>query len=314
MHGLLSGQESRQQLYTMLTRGRAANHLYLQVVGDGDPHTVIRPETVTPRTPTEILHQILACDDTPASATSLLREHSDPAARLYVTPSGATPTAFRWPPSSSSDPRSFRCSTPEPTRSCPTSPTSRRGRRCGHTCSPWRPRPVSIHSSTCTQRPPVENSTQQTWQQSWTGASQSRQPPTQGRWLPGIPQALHDHPGWDQYLAKRSRLVTDLADQVRGHAGLDETQPVWAPPGSRPNLTIIGEIAVGGPPTASTPTTHDQPEQHSCPQLRPSGNTTSTEVSPGAVTTTTVLTSQSPRLLQPRVVADTKIDSACPNH
>jgi ATP-dependent exoDNAse (exonuclease V) alpha subunit len=37
MHGLLTGQESRQQLYTMLTRGRHANHLYLQAVGDGDP-------------------------------------------------------------------------------------------------------------------------------------------------------------------------------------------------------------------------------------------------------------------------------------
>ena len=49
MHGLLTGQESRQQLYTMLTRGRHANHLYLQVVSDGDPHTVIRPETVAPR-------------------------------------------------------------------------------------------------------------------------------------------------------------------------------------------------------------------------------------------------------------------------
>ena len=83
MHGLLSGQESRQQLYTMLTRGRTANHLYLQVVGDGDPHTVIRPETVAPRTPTEILQQILARDDTPTSATTLLRELSDPAARLF---------------------------------------------------------------------------------------------------------------------------------------------------------------------------------------------------------------------------------------
>ena len=83
MHGLLTGQESRQQLYTMLTRGRHANHLYLQVVGDGDPHTVIRPETVAPRTPTEILQQIIARDDTPASATTLLRELSDPAARLF---------------------------------------------------------------------------------------------------------------------------------------------------------------------------------------------------------------------------------------
>ena len=63
-------------------------------------------------------------------------------------------------------------------------------------------------------------------------------------WLPGIPQALHDHPVWGQYLAKRSELVTDLADQVRSHAGQDDTQPVWAPPSSRTNLAIIGEVAV----------------------------------------------------------------------
>ena len=83
MHGLATGQESRQQLYTVLTRGRVANHLYLQVVGDGDPHTVIRPETVAPRTPTETLQQILARDEAPTSATTLLRELSDPAARLF---------------------------------------------------------------------------------------------------------------------------------------------------------------------------------------------------------------------------------------
>jgi hypothetical protein len=83
MYGLATGQESRQQLYTMLTRGRTANHIYLQVIGDGDPHTVIRPEAVTPRTPTELLEQILARDDTPTSATTLLRRLSDPAARLH---------------------------------------------------------------------------------------------------------------------------------------------------------------------------------------------------------------------------------------
>src|SRR5215216_5977648 len=74
MHGLLTGQESRPQLYTMLTRGRHANHLYLQVVGDGDPHTVIRPDTISSRTPAETLQQILARDDAPTSATTLLRE------------------------------------------------------------------------------------------------------------------------------------------------------------------------------------------------------------------------------------------------
>ena len=51
MHGLACGLETRQQLYTMLTRGRTANHLYLQVVGDGDPHSLIRPESVSPPHP-----------------------------------------------------------------------------------------------------------------------------------------------------------------------------------------------------------------------------------------------------------------------
>jgi hypothetical protein len=63
-------------------------------------------------------------------------------------------------------------------------------------------------------------------------------------WLPGVPEALYDHPVWGHYLAKRSRLVTGLADRIRGHAGKDDTQPVWAPPGSRPNLAIMGEVAV----------------------------------------------------------------------
>ena len=83
MHGLFTGQESRPQLYTMLTRGRHANHLYLQVVGDGDPHSLIRPDTISPRTPTETLQQILARDEAPVSASSMLGELNDPAARLF---------------------------------------------------------------------------------------------------------------------------------------------------------------------------------------------------------------------------------------
>ena len=82
MHGLVTGEESRQQLYTMLTRGRIANHLYLQVVGDGDPHSLIRPETVHPSTATEVLEQILARDGAARSATTLQRDQHDPAVRL----------------------------------------------------------------------------------------------------------------------------------------------------------------------------------------------------------------------------------------
>ena len=90
MHGLASagpdghqaGRLSRQQLYTMLTRGRLANHVYLPLVGDGDPHTVLRPDVTHPRTATEHLEAILARDDTPTSASTLQREQADPATQL----------------------------------------------------------------------------------------------------------------------------------------------------------------------------------------------------------------------------------------
>ena len=181
-----TGQESRQQLYTMLTRGRAANHLYLQVVGDGDPHTVIRPDTVAPRTPTEILQQILARDDTPASATTLLRELSDPAARLFEAVQRYT-DGLHVAAEQLVGPQIVQMLDAKPTRSSPNSPTSRRGRPSEHTSSRWRLRPVSTHSSTCTQPPPDENSTpQETWPPYWTGASQSPHPPTRGR-CPGFP-------------------------------------------------------------------------------------------------------------------------------
>ena len=108
MHGLLTGQESRQQLYTMLTRGRHANHLYLQVVGDGDPHTLIRPDTISPRTPTETLQQIIARDESAG-----LRRHLCCASSTTQRPGcsrrcSAAPTASTSQPENSFlDPRPF---------------------------------------------------------------------------------------------------------------------------------------------------------------------------------------------------------------
>ena len=82
MHGLATGTESRQQLYTMMTRGAQANHVYLEVVGDGDPHSVIHPTLVRPLTPTDILESMLARDDAQQSATSMIRQEADPQVRL----------------------------------------------------------------------------------------------------------------------------------------------------------------------------------------------------------------------------------------
>jgi hypothetical protein len=147
MHGLVTGQESRQQLYTMLTRGRTANHLYLQVAGDGDPHTVIRPDTITPRTPTETLQQILARDEAPVSASTVLHKLNKPAARLFQAVQRYTDAlhvaaeqlvgpqtvaeldqAGQYIPGLTDEPA---WPTFEPT------------------CSTWRPRLESTHSATC---------------------------------------------------------------------------------------------------------------------------------------------------------------------
>lgn len=84
-HTLLTGAESRQVAYTAITRGRTTNHLYVQVVGDGDPHSVIRPEHTHPATPAGLLEQILARDDSARSATTLAREAAEPTVRLGET-------------------------------------------------------------------------------------------------------------------------------------------------------------------------------------------------------------------------------------
>jgi hypothetical protein len=147
MHGLLTGQQSRQQLYTMLTRGRHANHLYLQVVGDGDPHSLIRPETVAPRTPTETLQQILARDEASVSANTLLRELNNPAARLSQAVQRYT-DGLHVAASCLSDRKPLQGST-KPISTSPDSPLNPPGRPCEHTCSTSRPKLVSTHSATC---------------------------------------------------------------------------------------------------------------------------------------------------------------------
>jgi hypothetical protein len=70
-------------------------------------------------------------------------------------------------------------------------------------------------------------------------------PTSPGRlpWLPCIPETLHRHPVWGVYLAKRSQLVADLADQVQDQACQGNGRPVWAAAGSHPTV-LVGVIAV----------------------------------------------------------------------
>ena len=245
MHGLLTGQESRQQLYTMLTRGRHANHLYLQVVGDGDPHSLIRPDTISPRTPTETLQQILARDEAPVSASTLLRELNDPAARLFQAvqryTDGLHVAAEQLVgPQTVAELDQADQYIPGLTTE-PAWPTLRAHLLA--VAAETGEHPLR-HMLTAAAGRDLETAGDMAAVLDWRLPELTPTNPGPLPWLPGIPPTLHAHPVWGAYLAKRSQLVADLADQVQDHACRCDAEPAWVAPGSHPSTALIGEIAV----------------------------------------------------------------------
>jgi AAA domain len=244
MHGLVTGQESRQQLYTMLSRGRHANHLYLQVVGDGDPHTVIRPDTISPRTPSETLQQILARDEAPVSASTVLRELNNPAARLFQAVQRYTDSLHV-----AAQQLVGRQTVAELDQADHYIP--------GLTAEPAWPtlrahllalaaetgqHPIR-HLRTAASGRDLHTAEDMAAALYWRLTALTPADPGPLPWLPGIPSTLHDHPIWGGYLAKRSQLVVDLADQVQDHLCQSDRPPALAAAGAH-TTALIREIAV----------------------------------------------------------------------
>jgi hypothetical protein len=228
MHGVVTGQESRQQLYTMLTRGRTANHIYVPMVRDGNPHDVIRPDSLHPRTATELLEQILARDATPESATTVCREQQNPAVRLgdavarYLDAlhvaaehhAGAQAVASL---DQSADQR-LNGLTREPAW-----PTLR-----GHLLllAAAGADPVAELLTAAAQRDLTSGHDQAALIDSRMEAVGLIAAGGPLPWLLGIPNRLAADPNWGPYLHARADLVTELADQVRVNAAAET--PAWA--------------------------------------------------------------------------------------
>jgi AAA domain/UvrD-like helicase C-terminal domain len=244
VHGLLTGQESRQQLYTMLTRGRHANHLYLQVVGDGNPHSLIQPDTISPRTPTETLQHILARDEAPRSASTLLRELNDPAARLFRAVQRYTDSlhvaaeqlvgpqtvaeldqADHYLPGLTTEP------------AWPTLRAHLLALAAGTGEHPLR------HLLTAAAGRDLRTADDMAAVLDWRLTTLTPTHPGPLPWLPGIPAIMHAHPVWGAYLAKRFDLVADIADQVQDHACQGDGPPAWAAAEGHPTA-LVREIAV----------------------------------------------------------------------
>jgi hypothetical protein len=258
---------------------RHANHLYLQVVGDGDLHTVIRPDTVSPRTPTETLQQILARDESAASASTALRKLTDPAARLFQAVQRYT-DGLHFATGQLIGPQTvaerdqadhyFPGLTTEPAWPTLRAHLLTLAAKTGE--HPLR------HLQTAASVRDLSTAGDMAAVLYWRLTPLAPTDPGPLPWLPGIPETLQAQPVWGPYLAKRSQLVVDLADQVQDHAYQIDGPSVWAPPGSHTSSALVGNIAVW-PPTASIPKIHDQPEEASSKCFRPSGNNASTGIS-----------------------------------
>jgi hypothetical protein len=229
----------------MLSRGRHANHLYLQVVSDGDAHTVIRPETVAPPTPTETLQQILARDDAPISATTLLRELQDPAVRLHEA-------VQRY--SDGLHVAAEQLVGPQAVAALDRADRLVLGLTNGPAWPSLRAHLLSLAAETgehpllylqiAASGRDLRTAGDLAAVLYWRLSELAPADPGPVPWLPGIPEKLYKHPAWGEYLAKRSRLVADLAQQIRDHGCRDGAQPAWAPAGSQPSTALIGEVAI----------------------------------------------------------------------
>jgi len=245
MHGLVTGQESRQQLYTMLTRGRHANHLYLQVVGDGDPHALIRADTISPGTPTETLQQILDRDEALVSASAVLRELNNPAARLFhavqrYTDGLHVASEQLLGPQAVAELDHAEQYIPGLTTE-PAWPTLR-----AHLLAlavETGEHPIR-HMLTAAAGRDLSSAGDMAGVLYWRLRALAPTNPGPLPWLPGIPPTLHDHPVWEPYLAKRSQVVADLAAQLHDRARQGDGEPIWAAAGTHLNFALVGEIGV----------------------------------------------------------------------
>lgn len=224
-HVVAIGEESRQILYVGLSRGREANHVYLANAHDGDPHSVVEPETLRPPTAIDVLTNVLERDGSQRSATTTRREADAPAAQLHEAVMryhdalgfaaeqtlgsdilGSTDAELEaiWPGLTSE----------------PAYPTLR-----GHLAliALGGTDPVAaILDAAGSQE--LDTSDDQAAVLDWRIGESATEGPLP--WLDGIPAGLWDHATWGPYLEARSNRVESLAAIVRDQAR------AWTPSGT----------------------------------------------------------------------------------
>ncbi|SHI45999.1 DNA primase, catalytic core [Tessaracoccus bendigoensis DSM 12906] len=243
-HTVLTGTETRQQLYVAMSRGRQANHAYIQVIDGGGENSPIHPTTLRPVTAVDILEQVLARDGSARSVTTETRQTADPHTRLGLA-------VARYSDALSVAVEHLHADTAreldqhadevvDQLTSSPAWPTLRAHLLLLSATGDTGPSPLQLLRDAVDAR---ELSTAHdpaavlTWR--------LPHPNTTGPlpWLTGIPQSLADHDQWGPYLTARHDQVRAFAADVRA-ATATISQPVWALPGQTLTSSTVAEVEV----------------------------------------------------------------------
>jgi hypothetical protein len=211
----------------MLSRGRHTNHAYLQVTGDGDPHNRLRPETITPATPTERLEAILARSDVPTSATTQLAEMRDPRTLLGAAVDAIVTAAEQV---AGADLLALLDKAAETLGLADADawPVARSHLLVlnAQGVSPISALQYAVNSEELDDaRDPAAVVDRRLDVVSLRAENEERRPLP---WLPAVPDKVLAEPEWRRYLAARWALVTELAERVQQDAATDQTASRWA--------------------------------------------------------------------------------------
>ena len=263
-HGLLTGDESRQQAYTMLTRGRHANHAWLQV-DNTDTHVApVDPCLLQPAGAVQLLETVIGRDDAPASATTLLREADQP--NLLLGPAAScyldaityaaehhVPADVKRAIDAAGAMHGLDRADAWPALRSHLMLVAANGHN-----------PIDVLREAIAVGPldqARDRAAVVDYRLDLTQANNRTRGPLP--WLPGIPTQLLDDPTWKDYLTGRYQLTRQLANETRQHA-LDDT-PRWAEdlPGLNPVLVADIQQWRAAHQTPDTDLRPTGPPQHS---------------------------------------------------
>lgn len=232
----------RALLYVALSRGRVENHAMVQVAGDGDPHTIIRPEVRSPQSAAETLARVLGREPENTSATSADAALRDPvlllgeASAAYADALGVAARAVLGPERLHALTVSAEGVAPGVTGS---GAWDTLGAHLALVALDGDPAARLLAARDERELgSALDPAAVLDWRLDRTGNHSQGEGPLP--WLPALPARLAGHESWGPYLTARARQVADLRRQVL--AVSDRWTPSTCPGWARPYLADRGLV------------------------------------------------------------------------